>query len=111
MDMSPQSPLIRRKQMKIIKATVIVILWIIPLFLPTALHADYKSLIAELKNVDAIQAVALANKWKWTNKEIKSYVNSQEIVFNFPDGQVKKIPLPENKMFVAVAPYITQTHT
>lgn len=81
------------------------------LFLPNALQADYKSFMAELKNVDAIQAVAIANTWRWSNKDITIYVNAQEIVFKFPDGQVKNIPMPENKMFVAVAPYHTKTHT
>jgi hypothetical protein len=39
---------------------------------------------AVLENVDAIQALAIANQWKWSNKEIKSSVNSQEVVFQFP---------------------------
>ena len=97
--------------MKYIKPTVIITLLIFSLFLPNTVQADYKSFMAELKNVDAIQAVALANQWRWTNKNIAIYVNAQEIVFKFPDGQVKKIPMPENKMLVAVAPYITKTHT
>ena len=97
--------------MKYITPTVIIILWIISLFSPNTLQASYNSLRVELENVDAIQAVALANKWRWTNKNITIYVNAQEIVFKFPDGQVKTIPMPENKMLVAVAPYITKTHT
>lgn len=91
--------------------TIIIMLGIFFLFLPGVLQADYKSFMAELKNADAVQAVALANQWKWTNKDITSYVDAQEIVFKFPDGQVKKIPLPVDKMFVAVAPFITRTHT
>ena len=101
----------RKKQMKYIKPTVIITLWIISLFLPNTLQADYKSFMAELKHVDALQAVALANKWRWTNKNITTSVNAQDIVFKFPDGQFKKIPIPENKMLVAVAPYIKKTHT
>lgn len=97
--------------MKYIKPTVIITLLIFSLFLPNTLQADYKSFMAKLKNVDAIQAVAFANQWRWTNKNITIYVNAQEIVFTFPDGQVKKIPMPENKMLVAVAPYISKTHT
>jgi uncharacterized protein YacL (UPF0231 family) len=90
---------------------VIVTMCLMFLFIPSVLQADYKSLMAELKNVDAIQAVALANKWRWTNKDITIYVNAREIVFKFPAGQVKKIPMLKNKMLVAVASYITQTHT
>jgi hypothetical protein len=32
------------------------------------------------------------------------------VVFEFPNGRVKKIPLPEEKMLVAVAPYVNKTH-
>jgi hypothetical protein len=63
-----------------------------------------------LKNVDAIQAMEIANGWKWTQKEVKSYVTTREVVFEFPNGRSKKIPLPEEKMLVAVAPYINTTH-
>jgi len=90
---------------------VIIGLCIISLSLPNALQADYKSLMTQLKNVDAIQAVALANQWRWTEKSITIYIDAQEIVFKFPDGKVKKIPIPEDKMLVAIAPYIKQTHT
>jgi hypothetical protein len=69
-----------------------------------------KSDEAALKNVDAVQAIAIANQWKWSKKEIKSYVTPREVIFEFPNGRVKKIPLPKDKMYVAVAPYITQTH-
>ncbi len=65
---------------------------------------------AILKNVDAIQAMEIANEWKWTQKEIKSYVTAREVVFEFSNGRTKKIPLPEEKMVVAVAPYINKTH-
>ena len=66
---------------------------------------------AALNNVDAVRAVAIANEWRWSKKDVKSYVTSREVVFQFPDGRVKKIPLPENQMLVAVAPYINKTHT
>lgn len=69
--------------------------------------APYKS----VDKADAVQAMATANEWRWSQKDIKSYVNSQEVVFKFSDGRTKKIPLPRDKMVVAVAPYIRQTHT
>ncbi len=65
---------------------------------------------ARLNNADAIQAMAIANEWKWSKKEIKSFVTSREVVFEFSKDKVKRIPLPEEKMLVAVAPYIKQTH-
>lgn len=66
---------------------------------------------AKLKNVDAVQAIAIANDWNYSKKEITSYVTPREVVFKSSDDKViKKIPLPEDKMMVAVAPYINRTH-
>jgi len=66
---------------------------------------------AKLKNVDAVQAIAIANDWNYSKKEITSYVTPREVVFKSSNDKViKKIPLPEDKMLVAVAPYINQTH-
>ena len=71
---------------------------------------DKNSPEAVLKNVDAIQAMAMANEWNWSKKEIKSYVTSREVVFELAKNKVIKIPLPEERMLVAVAPYINRTH-
>ncbi len=71
---------------------------------------DKNSPEAILKNVDAVQAMAIANDWKWSKGEIKSYVTTREVVFELSEKKVKKIPLPEEKMLVAIAPYINQTH-
>jgi hypothetical protein len=66
---------------------------------------------AKLKNVDAVQAIAIANDWNYSKKEITSYVTPREVVFKSADDKIiKKIPLPEDKMMVAVAPYINRTH-
>ena len=73
-------------------------------------QADENSPEAILKNVDAVQAMAIANEWNWSKKDIKSFVNTREIVFELPGNKVIKIPLPEEKMLVAVAPYISRTH-
>jgi hypothetical protein len=72
---------------------------------------DFRSAEKALDHVDGIQAVAIANEWRWSKRDIKSYVDPRQVVFKFPDGKVKKIPLPDDKMLVAVAPYINQTHT
>jgi hypothetical protein len=80
------------------------------LFVASGCQPDKNSPEAVLKNVDAFQAMAIANEWKWSQKAIKSYVNAREIVFELPGSKVVKIPLPEDKMLVAVAPYINQTH-
>ena len=67
---------------------------------------------AKLENIDAVQAIAIANERNYSNKEITSYVTPREVVFKSSDDKViRKIPLPEDKMLVAVAPYINRTHT
>lgn len=63
-----------------------------------------------LKNADARQAMALANQWKWSQKEIKSHVDSREVVFERSGDIIKRISLPADRMIVAVAPYINTTH-
>jgi len=89
----------------------LVILFGISLPLPAySLEGNEKSAEVSLNNVDAVQAMAIANQWKWTRKEVKSYVTPRGVVFMFPNRKVKGIPLPEDKMIVAVAPYIRRTH-
>ena len=83
---------------------------IVPVFTQT-LGAEEKSLEARLEKADAVQAMAIANEWKWSQPNVRSYVTPQEVVFKFPDGKEKKVPLPKDKMIVAIAPYIEQTHT
>ncbi len=98
---------LRRKHMKSLILSFILFFGISSLFPACALQSEEE---AKLKNVDAIQAIAIANQWKWSKKEINSSVTPREVVFKFPDGKVKKIPLPKEKMLVAVAPYINRTH-
>jgi hypothetical protein len=101
---------LRRIQMKFFLLTMILFLGVISLFPACGFLVDENSPKARLKNVDAIKAMAIANEWKWSKKDIKSYVNSREVVFEIAKGKVKKIPLPEERMLVAVAPYINRTH-
>jgi hypothetical protein len=101
---------LRRKKMKSVVLSFILLLGIGWLFSACTLQSDDKSYKAILNNADAIQAMAIANEWKWSKKEIKSFVTSREVVFKFPNEKEKRIPLPNDKMLVAVAPYINQTH-
>ena len=80
------------------------------LFAVFGCQPDKNSPEAILENVDAFQAMAIANEWNWTKKEIKSYVNSREVIFELSKNKIIKIPLPREKMLVAIAPYITRTH-
>lgn len=94
--------------MKYLFVSCILFLGLGSLFTACGLLVDGNE--AELKDVDAVQAMEIANQWKWSKKEIKSHVTTREVVFEFPKGRVKKIPLPKEKMVVAVAPYVNQTH-
>lgn len=64
----------------------------------------------KLENVNAKAAVAIANKWRWSRKDVKTSVTAREVVFESPDKTVKRIPLPQEEMLVAIAPYIGRTH-
>jgi len=97
--------------MKSIIVSLILFLGIIWLLPACSSQSGEKSDKAKLNNVDAVQAMAIANEWNWSKKEITSFVTPREVVFKFPDDKVIKIPLPEDKMLIAVAPYINSTHT
>jgi hypothetical protein len=64
----------------------------------------------DFEKIDAVEAMAIANEWKWTRKDVKSFVNAHEVVFEFADGTKQKIPMPKDRMLVAVAPYLRKTH-
>lgn len=63
-----------------------------------------------LKNVSAMEAVNIANELKWESSDVKSYVTTHEVIFEFSNGQLTKIRLPKDRMLVAVAPYMNKTH-
>jgi len=97
--------------MKSLSIFIVFLLGII-MFYPTGvIEATGKSDESLLKNIDAIRAVEIANEWKWSKKDVKTSIDSREVIFEFPDGNVKRIALPKDKMYVAVAPYINNTHT
>jgi hypothetical protein len=99
------------EKMKRFVFTLILVLGTSQIF--SACESEKKASSPEslLNNADAHQAMALANQWKWSQEEIKSYVTSSDVVFEFPDGKIKRIPLPADKMVVAIAPYVKKTHT
>ena len=73
-------------------------------------QSNEKSYEAALQSANSIESIAMANKMKESEKGIKTFVNSQEVVFQFPRGDVKKVLLPEERMMVAIAPYKNRTH-
>jgi len=96
--------------MKIIYISNSLLIGLSFLFAMAGCQPDKNSPEAILKNVDAIRAMSIANDWKWSKTEIKSHVTTRNVVFKLSESKVKKIPLPDEKMLVAVAPYINQTH-
>jgi hypothetical protein len=94
----------------LLSVVVVFLVMVSSLFQVSNPKADVSSDAARLNDADAFQAMAIANKWKWSRNEIKSHVTPREVVFEFPDGKAKRVALPENSMVVAVAPYITRTH-
>jgi hypothetical protein len=98
------------KQMKTLLLSLILFIGASPLFPVYALQGDEGPVEATLNNVDAIQAMAIANQWKWSKQDVQSYVTPWEVVFKFSNGKVKRVPLQIEKMVVAVAPYINRTH-
>jgi hypothetical protein len=94
-----------RHHIKIIQLVTLVLM-----FGVSGCQQDPDSPEAILKNVDAKQAIAIANEWKWSKKDIKSSVTSRDIIFELSKKKVKRFSLPDDKMMVAIAPYINQTH-
>jgi len=96
--------------MKLFRITLGILVVGILLMSSFTLAEDEILLRHKLENVNAMEAVAIANEWKWSHKDVATSVTAREVIFEFPDKTVKRIPLPQEKMLVAVAPYIRQTH-
>ena len=55
-------------------------------------------------------AIALVNDWKETQPKIKTYVTTTELVVTFPDDREIRKSLPDDEFYVAIAPFINNTH-
>ena len=65
---------------------------------------------AELKDLDFMEALAVANAWGRGEKGVTSFVDQRKISFEFSGGESVTVPLPLDKMVVAIAPFIEDTH-
>ena len=65
---------------------------------------------AILAEMDAREALDLANKWKTSNPQITSFITPDNLIFEFPDKKKVEISLPEDSMMIAIAPYVDKTH-
>jgi hypothetical protein len=70
--------------------------------------ADYSPQI--LKGLDARAALTIANVMRSKNTNVEAVVTPQEVVFTFPSGETVNIALPEDRIMIAIAPYISKTH-
>ena len=88
----------------------IAAIWLLIMISSHAIAYDENLLQQRLKNVSAMESVAIANELKWESGSVKSYVTANEVVFKFSNGKLTRIRFPKDKMLVAVAPYMNQTH-
>lgn len=63
-----------------------------------------------VEQLNAKNALALANEWRVSNSGVISDLRADAVTFVFPEGYEVSVPLPADTMVVAVAPYITDTH-
>jgi len=64
-----------------------------------------------LEDLDAREALALANKWGTVTPEVQSFVDTESIKVSFKSsGKTVEVPLPADQLVVAFAPYISKTH-
>lgn len=70
---------------------------------------DYSPKI--LKGLDAREALTFANELRSKNTNIGAVVTPQEVVFKFPKGETVKVILPEDSTMIAIAPYVSKTHS
>lgn len=63
----------------------------------------------QLRGLTPQQALAQANLWRNAGG-LQSYVTSEAVVFQFPDGKKSSVALPPKQMVVAIAPYVNRTH-
>jgi len=72
---------------------------------------DYDADYQQIKSMEIKDAIELANEWKYSRTKIKSFITPKELKVVFPDKREITIALPSDEMYVAVAPYINETHT
>jgi hypothetical protein len=64
-----------------------------------------------LEGLDAREALALANRWGTHTPEVQSYVDTEAVKFTFKSSnRTVEVPLPEDRLVVAFAPYVAKTH-
>jgi hypothetical protein len=72
---------------------------------------NYNDEISSLGSLSVKESIAKANEWRTLLPKITSYVTTEKIYFEFPDGREVTKNLPDDEMYIAISPYITYTHS
>lgn len=75
-----------------------------------AAPAPTPDLVEQILQLDAEEALALANEWRTTRPEVSSTLRADSVHFALPEGREASVLLPGDTMVLAVAPYVTGTH-
>lgn len=65
---------------------------------------------AALAGLDARAAVQLANEWAARGEKVQSFITTQALHFQWPDGRQAVVNLDPGEVYVAIAPYVRRTH-
>jgi hypothetical protein len=76
----------------------------------TSTDPDYDQDYNAIKTLGIKEAIAIANDWKDSKPDITSFITSKELKVVFPDEREVTIAIPDDEMYIAVAPYIRETH-
>ncbi|MGA2298035.1 MAG: CueP family metal-binding protein [FCB group bacterium] len=93
------------------KIILIISLAAVILSCSDSIDPNYTQDYNTINGLDLKAAIALANDWHYSQPKVTSYITPKELIISFPDGRQIKKTLPDSAMFIAVAPYITNTHT
>jgi hypothetical protein len=73
-------------------------------------NSDLEPTPEAVQGLDGRTALAQANAWGTGESRVTTFVDSRVISFTFEGDRTVAIPLPEDEMVVAVAPYVDRTH-
>lgn len=74
-------------------------------------NPNYNEDIDKINTSNIYESIHLANLWRDTKPDITSFVSNKELIVSFPDNTIIKKSLPKDTLYIAVAPYINNTHT
>ncbi len=94
-----------------IKYILTILLSIILLSCSESTDPNYNDEVIIIENLSVKEAITQANEWRSSQPKITSYVTTEELIVEFPDGREVHKNLPDNEMYIAIAPYINYTHS